>query len=116
MESVQIRKIILTIMLIVKDAIMWMIRCLIATILFSVCVENGWILSNYATDVSYTMFWKLYSVIFILVPLIIFYRGITGKYFVEIKEYKSEFPICVAKNKQEKCKILIFRGKNNSSQ
>lgn len=111
MKSVQTKKIVLTIMLIVKDAIMWIIRCLIATILCSVCVENGWILSNDTTDISYTMFWKLYSTILTLVPLIMFYRGITGKYFIEIKEYKSEPPIGIAKIEQRKCKILFFRGK-----
>lgn len=111
MKSVQTRKIILTIILIIKDATMWIIRCLIATILFSVCVENGWILSNDTEDISYTMFWELYSAILILVPLIMFYKGITGKYFVEIKEYKSELPIGIAKNKQRNCKILFFKVK-----
>lgn len=61
---------------IVKDAIIWASRCLIATILVGVCIENGWILSNNSIDVSYAMFWDLYSVIFTLVPLIMFYRGI----------------------------------------
>lgn len=111
MKNIQKREIVLTIMLIVKDAIMWIIRCLIATILFSVCVENGWILSNDNSDISYTMFWELYSTILIVVPLIMFYRGITGKYFVEIKECKSELPIGIAKNKQRNCRIISFRGK-----
>lgn len=86
----QIRTIILTVMLIVKDAIKWIIRCLIATILVSVCMENGWILSNDNVDVSYAMFWKLYSAIFVLVPLIMFYRGITGKYRMEIAKQEKK--------------------------
>ena len=93
----EIRKIICTIMLIVKDAIILIIQCLIAAILASVCVENGWILPNKSIDVSYAMFWDLYSVIFTLVPLIMFYRGIIGKYHVEIKEEKSESTIGIAK-------------------
>lgn len=86
----QIRTIILTVMLIVKDAIKWIIRCLIATILVSVCMENGWILSNDNVEVSYAMFWKLYSAIFVLVPLIMFYRGITGKYRIEIAKQEKK--------------------------
>lgn len=84
-------------MLIVKDAIIWAIRCLIVTILAGVCMENGWILSNSNIDVSYAMFWDLYSVIFTLVPLIMFYRGFIGKYHVEIKEEKFESTIGIAK-------------------
>lgn len=82
----EIRKIILTIMLIVKDAIIWTIRCLIATILVSVCMENGWILSSHTANVSYNEFWKLYAAIYVLIPIIMGYRGITGSYKVEIKE------------------------------
>lgn len=89
MKNMQTRKIILTIILIVKDAIMWIIRCLIATVLVSVCMENGWILSSYTTNISYNEFWKLYSAIFILVPVIMGYRGFTGSYKVEIKECKE---------------------------
>lgn len=82
----EIRKIICTIMLIVKDAIIWAIRCLITTILVSVCMENGWILSSYTANISYNEFWKLYSAISVLIPIIMGYRGITGSYKVEIKE------------------------------
>ena len=53
MKNIQTRKIILTIMIIVKDAIMWTIRCLIAAILVSICIENGWILSSHDANVSY---------------------------------------------------------------
>lgn len=106
MKDVRTKERILTITLIVKDAISLLLHCLIATILASVCIENGWILSNDTADVSYTMFWKLYSVIVTLVPLIMIYRGITGKYLVEIREYKSETPMGIAKNKQSKFKIL----------
>lgn len=88
MKNVQTKKIILTIMLIVKDAIMWTTRCLIATILVSVCIENGWILSSHDANVSYNEFWKLYFAIYVLIPIIMGYRGITGSYKVEIKECK----------------------------
>lgn len=96
MKNVQTRKIILTIMLIVQDAIMWIIRCLIATVLVSVCMENGWVLSSYATNISYDEFWKLYSSIFVLVPVIMGYRGITGSYKVEIKESRITPAIGIA--------------------
>ena len=77
-------------MLIMKDGINLLAGCLIATILVCVCMENGWILSDYITDVSHDMFWKMYSAISILVPIIMFYRGAMGRYKVEIKEYKVE--------------------------
>ena len=56
MKDVRTKERILTITLIVKDAISLLSHCLIATILASVCIENGWILSNDTADVSYTMF------------------------------------------------------------
>lgn len=97
MKDIQIRKIICIIMLIVKDVVILMAHCLIATILVSICMENGWILSDYVTDISYDMFWKLYSAIFLLVPFVMFYRGITGRYKVEIKAYKDESSLGYAK-------------------
>lgn len=97
MKDTQIRKIICMIMLIMKDFIKLLMQCLIATILVSICIENGWILSNCDTDVSYAMFWKLFSDIFVFVPLIMFYRGITGRYKVEIKVYKVEITLRYAK-------------------
>lgn len=90
MKDTQIRKIICMIMLIVKDGVKLLAQCLIATILASICMENGWILSYYTTNVSYDMFWKLYSTIFVLVPLVMFYRGVTGRYKVEIKVFKDK--------------------------
>ena len=97
MKNTQIRKIICMIMLIMKDVINLLTGCLIATIFASVCMENGWIISDYITDVSHDMFWKMYSAILILVPLIMFYRGATGRYKVEIKEYKAESELGYAK-------------------
>ena len=90
MKNIKTRKIILTIMLIVKDVIMWTIRCLIATILISVCVKNGWFLSNRAINISYNDFWELYSVIYVFVPIIMMYRGITGSYKVEVCQCSDE--------------------------
>ena len=107
MKNVQTRKIILTIMLIVKDAIMWTIRCLIATILVSVCIENGWILSSYDANVSHNEFWKLYFAIYVLIPIIMGYRGITGSYKVESEGCKVTLAIGVAveerSDKSNKC-------------
>lgn len=80
MKNIQIRKTICTIMLIMKDGINLLAGCLIATILVCVCMENGWVLSDYITDVSHDMFWKMYSAISILVPIIMFYRGAMGRY------------------------------------
>lgn len=97
MKNVKAKECILTILSIIKDLIVLLFQCLIATILVSVCIENGWILSNSSTNVSYAIFWDLYSVIFTLVPLIMFYRGITGKYHVETKEEKSEPAMGIAK-------------------
>lgn len=111
MENVQIRKIITTIRLIVKDAIMWLIRCLIATILVSVCMENGWILSSHTANVSYNEFWKLYSAIFVLVPIIMGYRGITGSYKVEIKKCRDTVAMGIA---VEECGKERNKCNNNS--
>lgn len=97
MKNIQIRKTICTIMLIMKDGINLLAGCLIATILVCVCMENGWVLSDYITDVSHDMFWKMYSAISILVPIIMFYRGAMGRYKVEIKEYKAESALGYAK-------------------
>lgn len=112
MKNVQTRKIILTIMIIVKDAIMWTIRCLIAAILVSVCIENGWILSSHDANVSYNEFWKLYSAIYVLVPIIMGYRGITGSYKVEIKECKVTPAIGVAdeerSDESNKCNKSVY--------
>lgn len=63
-----------------KDAVIMIIRCFIATVLFSVCVKNGWIFNNQSIDISYNTFWKLYSCSFVFVPIILFYKGFTGKY------------------------------------
>lgn len=84
-----------------KDGIKLLTQCLIATILVSICMENGWILSDYVADVSYDMFWKLYSAIFVLVLFIMFYRGATGRYKMEIKVYKDESPSGCAKQISE---------------
>ena len=70
-------------------------------ILAGVCMENGWILSDCVANISYTMFWKLYSAIFVVVPLVMFYRGITGRYKVEIKAYKDESSLGYAKRISE---------------
>lgn len=59
--------------------------------------ENDRYTSSYTADVSYAMFWKLYSAISTLVPLIMFYRGITGKYRVKIEVVKSEPAMGIAK-------------------
>ena len=110
MKNVKIRKIILTIRLIVKDAIIWIIRCLIAAILVSVCMENGWILSSYTTNVSYNEFWRLYSTISVLVPVIMGYRGITGSYKVEIKESRITTAMGIA---VEECSDESNKCNNN---
>lgn len=77
MKNIQAKKI-------VKDIIRLLVQCLITTILVSVCMENGWILSNHATDVSSDMFWTLYSSICVLVPIIMFHRGLEGRYLCVI--------------------------------
>ena len=100
MKNLKTKEHILTIALIIKDVIILFLQCLIATVLVCVCIENGWILSNDTTEVSNAMFWKLYSAIFIFVPLIMFYRGITGKYHVEIIEQKSKPAMGIAKIKE----------------
>lgn len=51
MKNIQIRKTICTIMLIMKDGINLLAGCLIATILVCVCMENGWILSDYRSQI-----------------------------------------------------------------
>lgn len=108
MKNIQIRKTICTIMLIMKDGINLLAGCLNATILVCVCMENGWILSDYITDVSHDMFWKMYSAISILVPIIMFYRGAMGRYKVEIKEYKAEICIRI-------CKLALKQSGDMSS-
>lgn len=84
-----------SVILIIKDVFLLLAQCLIVTILCSVCIENGWV-TSFQTEVSYDMFWKIYSSVFVLVPLILFYRGITGKYIIEVKTYKVSNPMSKA--------------------
>ena len=95
--DVKRRKVIYCLFLIIKDTIKLLANCLIATILCSICIENGWILQGNTTEISHDMFWKLYSAIFVLVPLILFYRGLMGHYRVEIKEVNIENSLGKAK-------------------
>ena len=97
MKDTRIRKNICIVMLMVNDGIKLLIRCLIATISISICMENGWIISGYAANISYDMFWKIYAACFVLVPLIMLYRGFTGRYRVEVKICKSEPSLGIAK-------------------
>lgn len=97
MRNIKTKKHIITISLIIKDIIKLSFQCLVATIFASICIENGWILSDKPTDISYDMFWELYSLTVIVVPLVMFYRGITSKYHVEIKECKSNLTMGMAK-------------------
>lgn len=79
---------------------MWTIRCLIATILISVCMKNGWVLSNHTVNISYNDFWELYSAIYVLVPIIMMYRGITGSYKVEVYQRTEELNGGIAERKE----------------
>lgn len=111
MKDIQIRKIICMIMLIVKDCIKLLLQCLIATILVSICMENGWILPDCVTDVSYDMFWALYSSIIVLVPFVMFYRVATGRYKVEIRVYDESslgYAKQISNEDSKKCKIIIL--------
>lgn len=83
MDTFKRRKIFCSLFLIVKDVIKLLADCLIATILCSICIENGWIFS-YQTEITYELFWRLYCSVIILVPLIAFYRGFKGKYNINI--------------------------------
>lgn len=83
--------------LIIEDAVVMLIRCLIATVLYSICMQNGWIFSTTTIDVSYDKFWKIYSSISALIPIILFYKGFTGKYNIIVKECIATPPLGMAK-------------------
>ena len=91
--NAQKRKNICTFMLIIKDFVKLLLDLLIAVILLSICIENGWIMEDSVYEVSYHKFWSLYMVTLVLVPFIMVYRGFTGKYLVEIKVYGDEIAL-----------------------
>ena len=100
MNERKFREICCTIMLIAKDLLMTLTNSLIATILISICMENGWFFYKNITDISHDMFWDLYSIICILIPFILFNRGLKGKYIVEAKKIHVETPLNKAKLKE----------------
>ncbi len=89
MKNIQIRKTICTIMLIMKDGINLLAGCLIATILVCVCMENGWILSDYIYRCFHMIcFGNMYSaIVYIGSQLLCFIEGLWADFKVEIKEY-----------------------------
>lgn len=82
--------------LIIEDTVIMLIRCLIATILCSICMQKGWIFSTKTIDVSYDMFWKIYSSIFAIIPIVLFYKGFAGKYNIIVKKYTETTPLGTA--------------------
>lgn len=98
-------KVFKTVMLILKDLLKLSMQCLVFTILFSVCFENGWIFQN-QVEISHEDFTHLYLTCCIVVPFIVFYRLFTGKYWIEVIHHEfSSFDRPVAK-KASKFKIL----------
>lgn len=81
MEKVdRIRKVTYTIMVIIKDIAKMTICCLALSILFCIAVEQGWILPEIRTDISYQMFWNLFRFTYIAVPITVVLKAFTGRY------------------------------------
>jgi hypothetical protein len=86
------KRIIHTILLILKDLIVLSIACFFLTFTICVCVENGWAFTKHAVNIPHYMFWGLYSSIHTIVPFILFYKGCLGRYNVKIQTFKIEAP------------------------
>lgn len=82
--------------LIINDVVIMLIRCLIATILCSICMQNGWVFSTKTIDVSYDVFWMIYSYIIVIIPFVLFYKGFAGKYDIFEKNYSETPPLGIA--------------------
>lgn len=72
MKNIQVRKIIGTIILAVKDVCRFSFGCLIATILMCVGVEKGWFITDTTITITREAFWNIYAHIFYLMPFIAF--------------------------------------------
>lgn len=82
MSDVRKREIICSLLLIGKDILKLFVQCLAFTILFSVCMENGWLGTEEV--VTREIFWRLYGTFLAVVPLLVIFRGILGLYHVEV--------------------------------
>ena len=102
MSDARKREIICSLFLIVKDILKLFIQGLIAAILISVCMENGWIFRE--EMITREIFWKLYKSILAVVPLIVFLRGVMGLYKVDIVEDEDISP-----NKAEQCRFKVIK-------
>ncbi len=93
MKNRQVRKIIDTIILAVKDVCRFSFGCLIATILMCVGVEKGWFITDTTITITREAFWNIYFHISFLIPFIVFcYRFLKawsdqGKSTSEKKEH-----------------------------
>lgn len=74
MSDVRRREIICSLFLIGKDILKLCIQCLVFTILFSVCIENGWLGSE--EMINRELFWGLYRTFLVAVPMIVFFAGL----------------------------------------
>lgn len=90
------REKLLSVMLVFKDICRLLIKIFCATVLFCVCVENGWLSPLIPLyDITNKEFWAVYWCLLCVVPFIIFYNILFGKYTVIIektsveKEYES---------------------------
>lgn len=76
----RIREATYTIMIIIKDIAKLTICCLALSILFCIAVEQGWILPEIRTDISYQMFWNLFWFTYIAVPITVVLKAFMGRY------------------------------------
>ena len=95
-----------TIVLILKDAIRFLLRSFIASILIAVCMQNGWIF-NPAYEVSHEMFWQIYGCLIPIIVMVMFYKGIAGQYSWQIQKIHITESSVQEKGKQAKHKIKL---------
>ena len=110
MEKVnRIKTVLYTIMIIIKDIAKMTIYCLVLSILFCISVEQGWILPENRTDISYQMFWNLFCFIYIAVPLTVILKAFTGR-------YKEPIVMTIGLETDQRAKIIVEESneENNS--
>lgn len=74
-KSACVKKVISEMGLIIRDVINIVSSCLAVAVFIAVCFKNGWLITDYATEVSHEMFWSIYAAVSLPAPFIAFGRA-----------------------------------------
>lgn len=98
------REKILTIMLILKDIGTLIIWTFIFNVIFCICIKNDWFSPFIPyTNINNSQFWIMFKYFLSIIPLILFFRGLSGKYTVMLEK------TTIDENNFGKAKCLRFR-------